>query len=141
MNSSLSQLADLQQVLDAISAPADISTFVSNQNVLVKEYPPPPAAFRTPELPSPKTPDTPPVDLVRCMCYCRGYDNKVCISPTICLTLAMPDNSVWRTNRWSDILSENAPCWMVNINTASCWGLKHFSKPNHGNPLAKRSSL
>ncbi len=64
MKASLSHLSDLQQTLDSINAQADISTFVSNQNILVKEYPPPPSVFRAPDLPSPKIPDTPPVDLV-----------------------------------------------------------------------------
>ncbi|XP_064384983.1 uncharacterized protein LOC135333889 isoform X2 [Halichondria panicea] len=63
LKTSLSHLSDLQQVLDSISAPADISTFVTNQNVLVKEYPPPPCQFKAPDLPTPKLPDTPPVDL------------------------------------------------------------------------------
>lgn len=73
MKASLSHLSDLQQVLDSISAQADISTFVNNQNTLVKEYPPPPYQYRAPDLPTPKIPDTPPVNLVSCTSHTHTY--------------------------------------------------------------------
>jgi hypothetical protein len=50
--------------LNSISAPADIGSFVSGQNVSVKVYPPPKADFKPPDLPSPKQPDAPPINLV-----------------------------------------------------------------------------
>ena len=49
---------------NSISAPADISSFVSGQNVSVKVYPPPKADYKPPELPPPKQPDAPPINLV-----------------------------------------------------------------------------
>ena len=50
--------------LNSISAPADIGSFVSGQNVSVKVYPPPKAEFKPPDLPPPKQPDAPPINLV-----------------------------------------------------------------------------
>ena len=49
---------------NSISAPADIGSFVSGQNVSVKVYPPPKAEFKPPELPPPKQPDAQPINLV-----------------------------------------------------------------------------
>ena len=49
---------------NSISAPADIGSFVSGQNVSVKVYPPPKAEFKPPDLPPPKQPDAPPINLV-----------------------------------------------------------------------------
>ena len=52
------------ECFNSVSAPADISKFVTGQNVSVKVYPPPKAEFKAPELPSPKQPDAPPINLV-----------------------------------------------------------------------------
>lgn len=49
---------------NSISAPADIGSFVSGQNVSVKVYPPPKAEYKPPELPPSKQPDAPPINLV-----------------------------------------------------------------------------
>ena len=73
MKSCLTHLTEFQEVLDTISAPADISVYVTSQNVAVKVYPPPPAEFKAPELPPPKLPDSPPVDLVRIKLIMQGF--------------------------------------------------------------------
>ena len=65
MKDSLKHLATLTESIGSISPPVDIAHFVGGQNVQVKMYPPPKAQRKTPELPPPKVPDAPPVDLVR----------------------------------------------------------------------------
>lgn len=63
-NTSLANLSELMECFSSVSAPADISKFVCGQNVSVKVYPPPKADFRAPDLPPPKQPDAPPINLV-----------------------------------------------------------------------------
>ena len=58
----------------------NVLSISSGQNVSVKIYPPPKCDFRTPELPTPKTPDTPPLDLV-------GVPPSLCNSSIHCSVL------------------------------------------------------
>ena len=57
----------MMECFNRISAPADISTFISGQNVSVKVYPPPKAEYKAPDLPPPKQPDAPPINPVSCV--------------------------------------------------------------------------
>ncbi len=64
LKDSVKHLSNLMESISAISPPVDIAHFVGGQNIQVKTYPPPSADHKTPELPTPKLPDTPPVNLV-----------------------------------------------------------------------------
>lgn len=63
LKDSVKHLSNLMESISAISPPVDIAHFVGGQNIQVKTYPPPSADHKTPELPTPKLPDTPPVNL------------------------------------------------------------------------------
>ena len=57
-------MSEVMEAFNHVSPSADISKFVCGQNVTVKAYPPPKAEYKAPELPTPKQPDAPPINLV-----------------------------------------------------------------------------
>lgn len=93
-NTSLTNLSEVMESFNSVSAPADIGTFVSGQNVSVKVYPPPMADFKAPDLPPPKQPDAPPINLVS---TCREISIRDYGKPAkFCSPLdSLYDNSVY----------------------------------------------
>lgn len=64
LKDTLKYLSNLMDSITSISPSQDIAHFVGGQNTQIKMYPPPKAEHKIPDLPSPKVPDTPPVNLV-----------------------------------------------------------------------------